>query len=1062
MTPAAHPALETFEFPCSFAQQRLWIDDRLAGGSAFYNIHASIRVPVALEPATLERGLDALVARHETLRTTFIERDGTPMQQVASAGRCDFASVDLRLLDSAAREAQVLALAQAQSSQPFDLARGPLLRVRLLGMAAAESVLMLTIHHIVADAWSMGVLLREITALYEAAALSCLPALPELPIQYADYAVWQRHVQDVAGADAGLAYWCRQLADMPTLGLPTDRPHLPMASHRGHTLHWALPAELSQRALQFAQRHSLTPYIVLLAALSIVLQRQAAQDEVVVGVPVAGRDRPELEGLIGFFVNTLVLRIGLGGEPCFLVLAQRVQQALQQALAHATVPFERLVEALKPPRDLSRNPLFQVSVQYLAAPGVANPARGAATVLEVQRGAANFDLSFDFWLSAGQLQGRVDYATDLFDKETVQRMADQVARVLSQALANPQASIEGLDLLSAAERAQLLGDWAGAAAHYPRDSNLAEQWAAVVRQRPQAPAVSAPGAQWTYVMLDARANSYAVALAERGAGPGQCIGIAMARGPEQVAALLGIVQLGAAYVALEPGWPASRLARCIDAAGVAQVLCDDSDTAGWAPPSVRALRPSELPAASVAALPPTPIDPLAPAYVAFTSGSTGVPKGVMVPHRAVLRLACDNPQVPLVDSDRMLVFAPLAFDASTLEIWAPLLRGACLSIPPAGPLGLDELARWIEHERITVAWLTAGLFHQLAGTHVHALARIERLYAGGDVLGSDAVQRVLRAGGGRTRVFNGYGPTENTTFTCVHEMRQAADAAPPVPIGRPIANGFVRVLDARGRLLPVGVPGELFAGGDGLALGYLGDPELTAQRFVADPLDPAGGRVYRTGDRVRWRANGRLEFLGRIDRQLKVRGYRIEPGEIETVLRTLPGVADAHVLARADGSGDKRLLAYVAGTGLAGPSELLDRLAARLPAWMLPSEIHLCTELRLNANGKIDEDALGDDQPGLTCSAGTTADVAALEGDVEALVAQVWSEVLSRPVADARSAFFTDLGGHSLLATQAVSRLNAALGIELPLARIFEEPTLRGFAREVESLLLAELEAGAA
>lgn len=1054
MNAMAAASTEIFEFPCSFAQQRLWIDDRLSPGSPFYNIHASIRVPSLLDPAPLRSALLALVERHETLRTTFVERDGAPMQRVATAIDCDFAAEDLRALAVPTREQRVIELAQAQAAQPFDLERGPLLRLRLLRTGVAECVLMLTVHHIVADAWSMGVLLREITALYVAAASAQPAALPVLAIQYADYAVWQRQSSNSAGDDATLAYWRQHLAGLTTLELPTDRPRPPVATHRGRTLHFAFDDALSQTLLDVAQHYSVTPYVVLVSALAVVLQRNCGQDEVVVGAPVAGRDRPELEGLIGFFVNTLVLRLDLAGEPAFATLARRVQQVLQAALSHQALPFERLVEELHCARDLSRNPLFQVSVQYLAAPGVAGAVQAtAASVLEVQRGATNFDLSFDFWLAAGRLEGRVDYALDLFDGSTVERWVGQLRRLLGQALAEPEVSIESLDLLAPDERARLLGSWAGETAHYRHDSSVPQVLAEVVRRQPGAIALRGAGIELTYAQLDARAHRHAALLAEHGARAGDCIGVALPRGADQIAAVIAVLRLGAAYVALDPAWPAQRLGLCVEAAALQLVLCEPSAAAGLAALGVVAVDPADLPASKVAPPLPESIEPLAPAYVAFTSGSTGVPKGVVVPHRAVLRLVCGNPQVPLAGDDTMLLYAPLAFDASTLEIWGALCNGACLSVPPPGPLGLDELAHWIECEQVTVAWLTAGLFHQLATTHAPTLARIERLYAGGDVLSSEAVRRVLAHGGGRCTVLNGYGPTENTTFTCVHAMHNAADAAPPVPIGRPIAGGYVRVLDRRGRPVPVGVFGELYAGGDGVALGYLGDPALSALAFVPDPLEPTRVRVYRTGDRVRWRADGVLEFLGRVDRQVKVRGYRVEPGEVETALRALPGVTDAHVLARSDGSGDKKLVAYVAAGAAVASPELLRQLSQRLPAWMLPSELHVCRELRLNANGKIDEAALA----AAAAPAAAVAPTAELDGEVEALVAQIWAEVLARQVTDPQANFFTDLGGHSLLATQAVSRLNAALGLALPLVAIFEAPTTRGLAQRIETLLLADM-----
>ncbi len=1059
---------EVFEFPCAFPQQRLWIDDRLAPGNPFYNIHASLRVPSALEPALLERALAELIRRHETLRTTFAERDGAPLQRVAAEARCDFHALDLRALPPAERQARTQALAQAQAGQAFDLEHGPLLRVQWLRLGASDGVLMLTIHHIVADAWSMGVLLREITALYGQAAGGPPAALPELSIQYADYAVWQQG-EGARAFDGALAYWQGQLRDLPTLELPTDRPRPAMASHRGRTLHFGLDEATSAQLTEFAQQRSLTIYVVLLAALAVVLQRNAGQDEVIFGAPVAGRDRPELEGLIGFFVNTLVLRLNLAGEPGFEGLAQRVQKVLHDALAHQELPFERLVQAQCQERDLSRNPLFQVSAQYLATPGLAHVASAAgapsASLLEVQRGACNFDLSFDFWRTEGRIEGRVDYATDLFDAATIERWLAQWRRVLQQGLAQPLRSIEAIDLLGADERALILGPWGGADLadfDYPRDGHIAAVWSQVAARCANAAALRADGQVWSYARLDAESRRVAGALAAHGVQHGDAVGIALPRGALQIAALIGVLRLGAAYVALDAAWPDARLIHCLQVAALNCVVCHAADAPAWEARGADAVAADDPQAPLPALLPAVAVQALDAAYVAFTSGSTGLPKAVVVPHRAVLRLVCGNPRVPLMPGHTMLGYAPLAFDASTFEIWGCLLQGGCLSLPPPRPLGLDELASWIEQERISAAWLTAGLFHQLAAAHPALLARIGHLYSGGDVLSADALRSVLAHGNGSQLLCNAYGPTENTTFTCVHAMRDVADVGDgcgSVPIGQPIAGGDVRVVDQRGRLAPPGVAGELLVGGDGLALGYLGEPTLTAQKFVPDPADPTR-HVYRTGDRVRWRTDGRLEFLGRIDRQLKVRGYRIEPGEVEAALRALPGVTDAHICAVADNSGDKHLLAHVAVAQGISSAELTHQLYAQLPAWMVPSQWQLHDALALNVNGKIDPAALQ-----LLAAAPPAGqggpEAAGLEGDIESLIAEVWAEVLGQPVTHAQANFFTDLGGHSLLATQVVSRLNAALGIALPLAAIFEAPSVRGVALRVQALLLADIDEAA-
>jgi non-ribosomal peptide synthetase component F len=623
---------------------------------------------------------------------------------------------------------------------------------------SAECVLILTIHHIVADAWSMSVLFRDLNEIYSALANDGRHSLAELPIQYADYAVWQRQPPDTGALDASLAYWRSQLAALPTLQLPTDRPRATVMSHRGRTLHFAICGELAARLLRFARARALTPFTVLLAALGVVMQRNCAQDDIVIGVPVAGRDRIELENLIGFLVNMLVLRLDLGREPSFLELAARVQRTLQEGLAHQSVPFERLVEELRPARDLSRNPLFQVSAQYLVAPLELERSRASgATVLDVQRGASNFDLSFDFWPEGEGLAGRVDYSTDLFDESTVKRWIAQLQHVIAQALDEPERSIEALDLLSAEERQRLLVTSTGKVTAYPRHSTLAQRFAEIVKHHSESIAIAGHGVSWSYAELDRRSAAFASHLKLLGAKTGGFIGVALPRGPVQVAAVLGIIRLGCAYVGLDPRWPTARRRHCLHTAQVRLVVCDEQDAALFADPGITAVCGRDVLETPTEAAPFAEVSPLAPAYVAFTSGSSGEPKAVVVPHRAVLRLVCDNPDIVVQPQDRMLLYAPLAFDASTLEIWATMLNGACLCVAPAGTLGLEELAAFLDEGHISMAWLTAGLFHQLAATHPDSLARIRRLFSGGDVLGCDAIRRVLTRGD-KHCVVNGYGP----------------------------------------------------------------------------------------------------------------------------------------------------------------------------------------------------------------------------------------------------------------------------------------------------------------
>ncbi len=1041
---AAQNSEDVFVLPCSFAQQRLWLVSQISTDNPAYNIHASIRLDLRIESSAMEEAVNKLLARHESLRTAFSWDDVHPVQRIAATLTTSVAFDDLGAVGPEEAGRRTLALSHAEATRPFDLAMWPLVRFRLVRLPQTRSVLMVTIHHIIADAWSMGVIFRDLWELYSAVIERRPPKLPDLPIQYADFGAWQRQRLKGEVLEQLLAYWRRQLDNLPAFELCTDFPRPVISTHRGRTHNFRFSDGLSSGVLALARAAGATPYMALLAIFVELLHRYSGENDIVIGAPVAGRERAELENLIGFFVNSLVLKLDRSGDPTFLELLDRVRAVTVEALAHQELPFERLVEEIKPDRNLSQNPLFQVTFQFLAAP--TDKTGRSDALLDVQRGSANFDLGFDLWLNGGRIEGRIDYATDLYRGDTIERMLGHFIRLAEQAVAQPRARAGSFDMLTAQERTTVLDVWRGVTSSYPRDKTIHALFLEQATRTPCQPAVTAADGELSYEELELRSRCVAGALTSRGVRRGDRVGLRLPRGIMQVVGMLGILRAGAAYVALDSELPSRRLGQFVADAGLRTILADtdrqECEGVEWIDVVAAAAESANVPLCS-----DTSADDLA--YVAYTSGSTGVPKGVAARHRGVVRLVCDPGVGSFGPSDAMLAYAPLAFDASTLEIWAMLLNGGRVFMAPPQPLGPDELAEFLDRHAITCAWLTAGLFHQVSAVRPDSLARIRQLYAGGDVLQPAAVKRVVDLGGAVT---NGYGPTENTTFTCCHRVTELDDAATAIPIGRPIANTYVYILDRAGRPVPAGVPGELVTGGDGLALGYLGKPDLTAERFVPDPIEPARGTVYLTGDYARWRADGTIEFLGRRDRQVKVRGFRVEPQELEFHLTQHPAVAQAAVDARADGSGEKRLVAYVVPRGTCEFDDIRRFIAKRVPSHLMPSALVLLDSLPLKSSGKVDFTALMDPQDAPLAPAGVEPD-----GEIERLVAEVFKDVLRIPSVAADLNFFDDLGGHSLLATQVITRLRAVLQIRLPLKAIFEAPSVRELALLIEDRLLDEI-----
>ncbi|EPX59029.1 Long-chain-fatty-acid--CoA ligase [Cystobacter fuscus DSM 2262] len=1027
--------------PVSYAQRRLWFMDRLEPNSAAYNMPFALRLEGALDTEILRRSFELIVHRHEVLRTTFEQRDGEPFQRIHAPMRWSMPVIDLSGRPAHTRDTEARRLEQEEASRPFELERGPLLRTTLVKCSDAEHLLLVTMHHIISDGWSTGVMMSEFATNYEGLRRGGPPTLPELPIQYADHALWQRQMLSGPLLEEQLAYWRKQLADMPpALRLPLDRPRPAKPSHKGAEHVVWIPLEIATGLRELAHREGATLFMVLLAAFQLLLSRLTGQEDIAVGTPIAGRMRRELEGLIGFFVNTLVLRADSSGNPSFAQFLARVTETTLNAYANQDVPFDMLVERLAPRREPGLTPLFQVmfTVQNAWTEGVRLEGL-TATPREVHGGTAKFDLMLQVRERADGLEAMFEYSTELFDAATVERMGRCYATLLEGLRkTGGGARCRELRLLGEGERRQLLEEWNRTASDFPRERCVHELFEEQAELHPEAIAVEAEGESLTYRELNLRANRVAHALRERGVAPESRVGLCVERSPEMLVAMLGILKAGGAYVPLDPRLPAERLSFMTRDVGL-QVVVASRAHRPVAERLGEVLEPgSWLGESSATANPVSGARAENLVYVMYTSGSTGEPKGVAIEHRNVNRLVRGANYVHLGPDEVFLQLAPSSFDASTFEIWGCLLNGGRLVLPPPKEGSLRRLSELLEQHGVTTLWLTAGLFHQFVQEDVDGLARVRQVLAGGDVLSPWHVRRFLERGG--RRLINGYGPTETTTFACCHRMERPEQVGESVSIGRPIANTTAYVVDTAGELVPMGVAGELWIGGEGVGRGYWNRPELTAARFLGNPWGP--GRLYRTGDRVRWRADGTLEYLGRIDFQVKLRGFRIEPGEVEAVLRRHPEVRDAVVLVREEPPGDKRLVAYVATAAHEAPSNrenLRQYLHRQLPDYMVPSAFVPLPTLPLTPNGKVDRRALPAPEVPVT------GPVVPPRDRLELMLSELWREALHVPNVGVTQNFF-ELGGHSLLALGLMTRIERQLGRRLPVASLFTHPTIEQLA----------------
>ncbi|RSM36803.1 non-ribosomal peptide synthetase [Amycolatopsis balhimycina DSM 5908] len=1015
--------------PLSFAQQRLWFLHGLDGGSATYNVPLVVRLAGELDVEALRSALNDVVARHETLRTVFPAADGEPYQQVL-----DESTVELPV--RAVAESEVDTVVDCLVREVFDLGAGVPLRAGLLAVDPRRHVLVVVLHHIAADGWSLSPLWRDIATAYRARLRSEAPQWTPLPVQYADYTLWQRDLLETEET-AQLDYWRETLDALPErLTLPLDRPHPPVSAHRGEFFTFTWDAGLQDGLADLARACGASPFMVVHAGLAALLSRLGAGSDIPLGTPIAGRADPALDDLVGFFVNTLVLRVDTGGDPSFRDLVTRVRERSLDAYNHQDVPFERLVEALNPARSLAHHPLFQTMLAWQNTPGTGAGLPGlTVTTQHVGTGTAKFDLWFSFTEQDGGLEGEAEFNTEVFDRATVHGLLDRLELLLRQVISAPDRRLGSLEVLTPAERDRLADVWSGAVQDVPAVT-LPELFAAQVARTPDHPALVFEDEELSYAELDAVSNRLARVLAARGAGPERVVALALPRSAHLVTAILAVLKTGAAYLPLDPGYPADRIAFMLEDAQPALVLA----TAETAIPGALPLDDPDV----LAGVPDAPLDvvlgPEHPAYVIYTSGSTGRPKGVVVPHAGIVnRLLWMQDEYGLTGDDRVLQKTPSSFDVSVWEFLWPLVTGATEVLArPDGHKDPAYLARLIRERGITTVHFVPSMLQVFLREPAAAeCTSLRRVLCSGEALPPDAVAQFGRVLG--AELHNLYGPTEASVDVT---SWQTSTEDTTVPIGRPVWNTRTYVLDAALRPVPPGTPGELYLAGVQLARGYLGRPGLSAERFVADPFGAPGARMYRTGDLARFRPDGVLEFLGRGDEQIKIRGFRVEPGEIAATLSAHDDVAHAVVVAREDRPGDVRLVGYVVP---AGPrtgallAELRVLAAARLPDHMVPSAIVLLDALPVTANGKLDRRALPSPDP-VTPTSGR-----APRTPVERQLCELFADVLGLPRVGPDDSFFT-LGGHSLLATRLIARIRAALGAEVEIRSVFETPTPAGLA----------------
>ncbi|MBW4505895.1 MAG: amino acid adenylation domain-containing protein [Scytonematopsis contorta HA4267-MV1] len=1047
------PVKRDSNLPLSFSQQRMWFLYQLDRNNPFYNESFQFRIIGTLNVVALEQSINEIIRRHEALRTTFPTVQGVPVQTISPTLSIIISIVDLPDLP----EASVQHAVTKEVRQPFDLEKGPLLRVTLLRLKSEFHLLILTMHHIITDGWSTGILFKELCALYQAFATGKPSPLPDLTIQYADFTFWQRKWLTLEVTQKQLDYWKQQLAGIPPLlKLPTDYPRPPVQTFRGATKQFQLNPHLTEQLVILSQQSGTTLFMTLLAAFSILLHRFSGQNDICIGSPFANRNRQELEPLIGFFVNTLVLRTQIEGNPSFSEFIQRVRSVVWNAHAYQDVPFEQVVEALQPERCASYNPLFQVmfvlenfSLSTLELPGM------TLTPELVDRGTAQFDLSLRIWETQEGLTGSWEYNSDLFDDTTIARWSGHFQTLLQGIVNNPTQKLSDLPLLSIQQSQQLLVEWNNTKTPLP-DACLHQMFEAVVERSPSAIAVQMAEEQMTYLQLNTKANQLAHYLKTLGVGPDRRVGICAERSFEMVVSLLGILKAGGAYVPLDPTYPQERLAFMLEDAKVlvlltqeklvprlpkheAHLICLDTEWEKISGQHKTNLN-SEVRLENLA-------------YVIYTSGSTGKPKGAMNTHLGICnRLLWMQQVYQLTSADKVLQKTPFSFDVSVWEFFWTLLTGACLVLAkPGGHQDCNYLVDLIEKKQITTLHFVPSMLQVFLETsHLEKCQSLLRVICSGEALSFDLQEKFFQRMNGE--LHNLYGPTEAAIDVTFWQCQRDSNLK-TVPIGRPIANTQIYLLDSYLQPVPIGVPGELYISGICLARGYLNRPDLTLEKFIPNIYsNEPGSRLYKTGDRGRYLSDGNIEFLGRLDNQLKIRGFRIELGEIEAAIAVHPGVRETVVVAREDVPGNKYLTAYIVPNQKEAIAsiDLRSFLKEKLPDYMIPRAFLMLDTLPLTPNGKVDRHALP--QPDFNSELQLT--FVAPQTQEEKMLASIWADVLKIEQVGVQNNFF-ELGGHSLLATQVISRIHKTFTVELPLSTIFEAPTITELAKRIQIAIIS-------
>jgi amino acid adenylation domain-containing protein len=1016
----------------------------LEGGNAAYNIPLAFKIFGELDIPTLEKSLNEILQRHDSLRSIFPVIDGLPVQQILPLQFLPLRTINLLTLTENEQTEKTHQLAREEAQRPFDLTKDLLIRSTLLQLGETSNVLLLTVHHIIADDWSLKILQKELTVIYTAFRQGRVSPLKVLEIQYIDYVHWQKNRLNEEFLDQQLVYWKKQLAYAPPiLDFPTDHPRPVAQTYRGETEFFTLDLALTRQIKILSQRIGVTLFMFLVSAFATLLSRYSRQQDLVIGAPIANRNRKELESLIGCFINILALRIDLTGEPNFIELMQRVRDVSLGAYAHQELPFDKLVEKLCPSRSFSYSPIFQVMFVLQNAPvEISEPVDLKLIPLNSETGTAQYDLTLMMEETEIGLSGHFEYNSGLFDRLTIKRLISHFQILLESIVANPNKSIAELLILTEKERQQLLVEWNDTNTDYPQDKCIHQLFEEQVERTPDAIAVVFQEQQLTYRELNSRANQLAHYLQKQGVKTGELVGICIERSLEMIVGLLGILKVGSAYVPLDPSYPQDRIEYMLNDSQVKVlltqqeliqklptkelvVICVDTDWTQISKESQEILI-YDASAASIA-------------YINYTSGSTGKPKGVETPHRGISRLLFGVNYINFNSENRFMQMAPISFDAATLEIWGALLFGAqCVLFPSKVPTARD-LKEAIQKYRITTMWLTSALFNSVIDTDPKALEGVCQLLTGGEALSVNHIERAIKALPS-TQIINGYGPTESTTFACCYQIPPQLDnSIQSIPIGKPIGNTQIYILDSFLQPLPIGISGEIYIGGDGLARGYLNRLELTEEKFIPNPF--GSGKLYKSGDIARYRQDGNIEYIGRIDNQVKIRGFRIEIGEIESVLSQHPKVQTTIVTVREDNPSDKRLVAYV----VAQKTTVIDLktfLQDRLPNYMIPSAFVFLEAMPITPNGKIDYRSL----PAPDTSIVQLGSEFVLPSNAtEELLAKIWTNILRVERVGIHDNFFA-LGGHSLLSVRLVAEIEKAFNFQIPLSSLFKISTIAEIA----------------